>query len=102
MKFQRIARPFLGIFGTPDELGGEDRMAITEDVHPYLDRLPRDTLDRKTARVHGRIDVFDVDPLAGQAADQGKAHICCHIPDRTLSVYRDARRKRTIRLRIDG
>jgi hypothetical protein len=40
-------------------------MAITEDVHPYLDRLPRDALDRKTASVHGRIDVFYVDPLAG-------------------------------------
>ena len=94
---ERRLRPFAGIFRAPDQLRSEERMAVAEDINPHVDRLSGDALDRKAARVDGGKDILDVDPLPIQAADPGKAHICCHVPDRTLPFAAALRRQTSIR-----
>jgi hypothetical protein len=44
-------------------------MAVAKDVRPDLDGLAGNPFDRKPSRVHGRIDVLDINPATGQVAD---------------------------------
>jgi hypothetical protein len=69
VEMHRDAMPAVSVLGPPQQLGGEYRMPVPEDVCPHLERFSGDALHRKTSRVDRGIDVFDVDALSGEIAD---------------------------------
>src|SRR5262252_5146696 len=64
VKAHRRVMPDSLAFPPPDERGGDDLVAVPENVGPHVDRLALDPLYRKATMLDARVDVFDQEARA--------------------------------------
>src|SRR5262249_50320703 len=72
------ARPFVGSFAPPQQLGSEDGMPVANNVGPDIHLFADDSLDRETACIDGWVHVLDVNALPRKGSDGSDAHVGCH------------------------